>query len=28
MSQAATLRAAHRPLFDIAALAGVQSRPQ
>ncbi len=28
LSQAATLRAAHRPLFDIAALAGVQSRRQ
>ena len=28
VSQAATLRAAHRPLFNIAALAGVQSRPQ
>lgn len=28
LSQAAALRAAHRPLFDIAALAGVQSRRQ
>lgn len=28
VSQAAALRAAHRPLFDIAALAGVQSPPQ